>query len=75
MLTLANTAPLLCPSPTCVQSNAYPDWNVRHVSHFEGSYGAEDVEGHVCNFHSVAVAIWNRKSRCHHVSVADCLHL
>lgn len=47
---------------TCVQSDTYPDRNVRHVPHFEGSHGAQDVEGHVSYLCSVAVAVRDGKT-------------
>lgn len=43
--------------PTCVQPNPYPEGNVWHVPHFECSYGAEDVQGHVGYFTCVLISI------------------
>lgn len=63
------------PPLTCVQPDTYPDRNIRHVPHFEGSHGAQNVQGHVGYFRGVTVAIGNRKARRHHVSIADGLHL
>lgn len=45
------------------------------MPHFEGSHSAQNVKGHVGYFRGVTVAIGNRKTRRHHVSVADGLHL
>lgn len=62
-------------SVTCVQSDAYPDGNVRHVPHLESSHGAKDVESHVGYFCSVAVAVGDGNPGRHHVSVTYRLHL
>lgn len=60
---------------TCVESYSYSDRNVWHVPHFEGSHSAEDVQRHVGNFCSMAVAVGDGNTRRHHVGIADSLHL
>lgn len=43
--------------PTCVQPDSYPEGDVWHVSHFECSHRAEDVQGHVGYLSRVLVSI------------------
>lgn len=45
------------PLPTCVQPDSYPEGDVWHVSHFECSHRAEDVQGHVGYLSCVLVSV------------------
>lgn len=56
---------------TRVYADPYPDWNFRHVPHLERAYGAENVQGHVCDLGRMLVTVPLWKARSHHVSISN----
>lgn len=69
---LSQTWAFLC---TWMKSDAYFDFYLWHVFDFKRSDGVQDVQRHVGHFSSVSIRISVGNTWCHHVGVANGLHL